>query len=70
MKEIIFQKVVWLNILTLLVNLGQYFLTNSLFPKWAVPITIAIGVIQIIINSINGVQQNKNIKNLKVKYLS
>ena len=52
----------YLNIIGLLVNIGQYFLTNHYLPQYAVYITIIIGVLQIVSNTIAAMVQNDSIK--------
>lgn len=42
------QKWFWALVVTTLINIGQYFLTNHFIPQYDVLITVLIGILQII----------------------
>jgi hypothetical protein len=56
-------KFFWLNIIGLIINIGQYFITNNLAPNYTILITSIIGILQIIANSLAGLSlSNQNAK--------
>lgn len=65
--QILKSKFFWINLLGLLVNVGQYFLTNNLAPDYTMLITTIIGVLQVIANSVAGIAVASQNTQLKAK---
>jgi hypothetical protein len=62
-------KIFWVNLIALILNLGQYIITNNLLPEYAVVIAAFIGMLQVIYNTVAGVNLARENKFLKAKLL-
>jgi hypothetical protein len=63
-------KFFWINLIGILVNIGQYFITNAIDKDDALLITSIIAILQIIANSLAGATVSNQNKQLKAKIVS
>ena len=66
-NEFLKSKFFWLNLIAVFINLGQYFLTTNLASDYAVMITLIIGALQVIANSIAGANTSVKLAMVKVQ---
>lgn len=57
----------WINLIAILVNIGQYFLTENILPEYTMLITTIIGGLQIISNAIAGMSLSNQNAQLKMQ---
>ncbi len=57
----------WINAIAILVNIGQYFLTENILPEYTMLITTIIGGPQIISNAIAGMSISNQNAQLKMQ---
>jgi hypothetical protein len=63
--SVLSSKFFWINLIAVLINLGQYLFGMHFWPQYDLLITVIIGSLQVISNSIAGMTMTVRVKALK-----